>query len=1017
MNKFEPEKLCAHRPLLLAMEAIGWLHMVGKAKADFLRGQCGQSNNYKYDSWFKFENPQFPWSDMLEWVKNQYPLHTNSLPSMTSFVTDHALPDPKPGLLGLLQAGHAMSSGIEKNYLPGKTSDYLKQDVTHTWQFSAFGHPVRNLLSDPPEVLTDNRWQDLVEQIHQILNELKEIGQNDSTDVEDWNKWRENSIGKESLLRQAFTSTVAETRLPNNDVTLWDQSYVAAALFKSAVAYAILEGTDFDWNNERVKQNTCWRLLIIGIGTTHYESRAVKIGDWKGSQQAIEEFFLKMQKLVEVYLACGSLLYRDTKVAVFSFPGEQDGANSDLSIIQSWENYFQEQANVIARELKLETPPYCRISGRSRSLILLTRESQKARETLEVPVVPVQRYWEIPSTNHVKQGHVCPVCFYRFNESYNDKQKPCPVCYGRRHHRLDNWLKKENLEKDTIWIDEIADYNDRVALLTFSIDIEPWLDGTRIDSFRAQAISELYLNNNKLAQNIGNQTKDKVGRHNMERLAAYFEKRINRPPRDLSADPIIPKIFAGANNEELPPNNDPTENWKYLFNRIVADRAHDAQWDPLVPKRNAHWLVFQAFRKNCSPGRVYRFWRQTESFFQDCLQDFRDISSCDPNRWIVRRLIIKPDSTTSSGWQNHEIYNSRWRDSPLELLYRQDQGDFLTISNLARLLSPEESKDALKGEELKLRDEKGHEMLLKIKDVNDNVGSLGIYHPIIPLEISPLRFRVIVPLKAASECISNTINAWEEQLSRVWDRLPLRIGIVAFPRMMPFQAVIEATRNIEDELQKRSEQSEIWHVADSSIRNGIVTLRLVREKDNEQETKLVPVRLPDGRDDVFYPYMEVEDPSIRFARDFQHPNGQVYRHVKDLRAGEGIKVLPAVVATLFMETTAARFDPIEIHYLADWKVMQDVWEIIQRTAPSQTALRGFWSDLESCRKAWQNPDGSLSDGGEQAWLELARAMLSNRLVARGASLDMLMDSARTGLLRWSLEWHLRVLKESVGGIS
>ena len=63
--------------------------------------------------------------------------------------------------------------------------------------------------------------------------------------------------------------------------------------------------------------------------------------------------------------------------------------------------------------------------------------------------------------------------------------------------------------------------------------------------------------------------------------------------------------------------------------------------------------------------------------------------------------------------------------------------------------------------------------------------------------------------------------------------------------------------------------------------------------------------------------MEVEDPSIRFARDFQHPNGQVYRHVKDLRAGEGIKILPAVVATLFMETTAARFDPIEIRYLAD----------------------------------------------------------------------------------------------------
>lgn len=40
MSKFEPaEKLRNHRPLLLAVEAIGWLHMAGKAKADFLRGQ------------------------------------------------------------------------------------------------------------------------------------------------------------------------------------------------------------------------------------------------------------------------------------------------------------------------------------------------------------------------------------------------------------------------------------------------------------------------------------------------------------------------------------------------------------------------------------------------------------------------------------------------------------------------------------------------------------------------------------------------------------------------------------------------------------------------------------------------------------------------------------------------------------------------------------------------------------------------------------------------------------------
>ncbi|MHB8120140.1 MAG: CRISPR-associated protein Csx11 [Methanothrix sp.] len=988
MSKFEPaEILRDHRPLLLALEAIGWLHMAGKAKADFLRGQGGQSNNYKYERWFKDESPPFPWSDLLDWVKSQYPLHNNAWPStLTDFVTKHTKRDP--GLLGLLQAGHAMASGIEKNLPTTASSNYLKQDATHTWLSSSFGHPVRNLLSHPPMVLTDAGWAELVEEILQILDDLRNLGESSTQDIERWWSWREKAIGQNSLLRQAFTSTVAETRLPNNDVTLWDQSYVATALFKSAVAGAVLEGQKFQWNN--AKQNTRWRLLTIGIGTDHYESRAVKIGDWKGAQQAIDEFFSKVRRLVEVDLACGSLLYRDTEVAIFSFPGEQEGANTDLSI-KAWENYLLEQEDEIARKLGLETPPYCKISEPSRSLILLTHESQKARQTLEAPV---HRNWEILSGEGTA-GHVCPVCFVRLNEEYSDKQKPCSVCYDRRLGRLKDWLG-ENLKNDTIWIDEIVDSNDRAALLTFSLNIEPWLDGTRIDSFRAQSIQE-WRRHNPVLKNNDNPIDLYDPYHS---LLGYVRGKLDQFEKN---DSVLSSLQEGYRYES---------DWPTFFRKIVEDRADAPSWDELDKLQRMSWLVHQLFRKLASPGRVYRFWRQTEAFFRDQLHEFRGICSRDPNRWRVCRLILKPDPSTSSGWKDHEIYSVRWRDAPLELLYRQ--GEFLTTCNLARLLGPEETKDALKGEDLKLRDDKGRERSLKIKDVTDDVGTLGIYHPIIPLELSPLRFRVLVPLKAVSECVNRTIEAWEEEFGHVWDRLPLRVGIVAFPRMMPFQAIIEAARNLENDLGERCEGSETWRVAESAVRDGVAALRLIRE-DGEQEIKLVPVRLPDGREDVFYPYQAVEDSSIRFARDFRHPDGQVYRHVMDLKVGDGVKVFPSKVAALFLENTATRFDPLEIHYLTEWKAMQDVWDLIQRIAPSQTALRGFWGELEACRVAWHNPDGSWSDGGEQAWLELARATLSNQLMAHSASLDALTDASRTGLLRWALEWHLRVLKESVGG--
>lgn len=492
MSDFEPaETIRKHRALLLACEAIGWLHMAGKAKADFLRHHGGQLNKYEYEyeQWFEHENPPFPWSNLLQWVKDKFPLDQNAWSStLTDFVAKHA--DRNPGLLGLLQAGHAMASGIEKN-LPRATSEYLTQDITHMWLSSAFGHPVCNLLTDPPEVLSDAGWERLVNEIRRILEELKQFGERNTQNIETWWRWREEAIGPASFLRRAFRSTVAETRLPNNDVTLWDQSYVAAALFKSAVAGAVLEGSGFPWTENQVKQQTRWRLLTIGIGIDHYEARAVRIGDWEGAQRAIEDSFACVQRLIEVDLAIGALLYRDAEVAVFSFPGEREGTTTDLKI-EEWRNFIQDSVDQLARASNLETPPYCKISEPGRSLISLTQETRKARQTM---AVPIHQSWEIPTQkDHASEnGHICPVCLVRLNQNPSDKQKPCSVCGDRQRGRLDDWLEGR-IGDETIWIDEVADANDRAALLTFSLDIEPWLEDGRqawLDLARATLRNQL----------------------------------------------------------------------------------------------------------------------------------------------------------------------------------------------------------------------------------------------------------------------------------------------------------------------------------------------------------------------------------------------------------------------------------------------------------------------------------------------------------------------------------------------
>ena len=478
------QTLRQHRPLLLAMEAIGWFHMAGKAREEFLRRQGGENNGYQERQWHRQETPPFPWDSLLDWVRQLYSarIPNNAWPNtFAAFTEEHA--GRNPGLLGLLQAGHGSVSGVEKN-LPGNTADYLRQSICHTWLSSPWGHPKRNLLADPPEILSPQGWRQLVDEIRRVLEKLRDLGTQGVQDVALWRRWRESAIGEGSFIRGAFLSTLAETRLPNNDVTLWDQSYVAAALFKSAVAGALLDSS-FPWTDGGIKQKTRWRLLTVALGTEHYEARAVKIGDWTGAQGAIEAFFRRVAELVEVDLAVGSLLYRDSTVAVFSFPGERFDETVPANWLNGWEKYLQEQVDELARDLDLETPPHVRLSDPTRSLVPMVRER---REAQSVVAVPVHRSWNI-TRNNEQRGHVCPVCGVRLNGDPTNKGKPCAVCRERRHHRRDAWLQGQ-LRYDTIWFEEVADRNGRLALLTFSLDLEDWLSGERVDSLRAQATPE-----------------------------------------------------------------------------------------------------------------------------------------------------------------------------------------------------------------------------------------------------------------------------------------------------------------------------------------------------------------------------------------------------------------------------------------------------------------------------------------------------------------------------------------------
>jgi len=230
-------------------------------------------------------------------------------------------------------------------------------------------------------------------------------------------------------------------------------------------------------------------------------------------------------------------------------------------------------------------------------------------------------------------------------------------------------------------------------VLTLSLDLEPWLDGEQVDSLRAQAISEWRRFNPTLKV-------DGQVRPNPIAPSTPFDSLFTHIRNSLSSfnrqDSVLSNLQEGFRYER---------DWPTFFQKIVEDRAAAPTWGNLSNDERAAWLAHQLFCKLPSPGRVYRFWREAIEFFEDLLREFRQIASRSDNPWRVRRLLLIPDASTAHGWKDGMLYDGRWRGVQISLVYVDALKGFVTASNLARLLKPEERKEALQNQTITVEEE------------------------------------------------------------------------------------------------------------------------------------------------------------------------------------------------------------------------------------------------------------------------------------------------------------------------
>ncbi|WP_031458274.1 CRISPR-associated protein Csx11 [Chloroflexus sp. MS-G] len=287
-------------------------------------------------------------------------------------------------------------------------------------------------------------------------------------------------------LLEEFAYGLGDTRRPVNEVTLSDWSWIVAALFKPAIAGALLNNNQpairqwKSWRDKVIDHDLRWRLLRVNFDVLALYAKAIKIADLLGYQRVVDKACETVKQLVEEEYPLGNEIYRDSTGIYFTFPDLDLPADLAQEIRHRVESVEMELAPRIAVTVGDGTTATDQLKS------ILGKARKEALEALAQPfdsqqlIACWQQQW---TTVGAGQWEVCPVCRLR---PMPEKAEACEHCIKRRSSRIEAW--KQN-PAQTIWIDEIADHNDRVALIVGRFGLEDWLSGDLVQTMLVKAAS------------------------------------------------------------------------------------------------------------------------------------------------------------------------------------------------------------------------------------------------------------------------------------------------------------------------------------------------------------------------------------------------------------------------------------------------------------------------------------------------------------------------------------------------
>jgi len=285
------------------------------------------------------------------------------------------------------------------------------------------------------------------------------------------------------LLCKVLKRGVADSRIPIHDVRVSDMGFAAAAFFKASIAGSILQG--------RIPALLQWRMVRFCCDGDAYLERANSISDLVGREKELNNLFESIRKEVESERSLANEIYRDTRGPVYLLP-VLDNPAGDLELLGRLRQWV---GTVFAECRAGQEMPFDQVSSDPFALGPVSGYSFALGELLDNPPPPLCASIDIAAKSwNAANLEVCTVCGIRPIPDKEDKngrvariRRVCIDCQGVRTDRCKDWLKNQteeqsnstiepaNTKDQTIWIDELADSNGRVALISARFRLKEWL--------------------------------------------------------------------------------------------------------------------------------------------------------------------------------------------------------------------------------------------------------------------------------------------------------------------------------------------------------------------------------------------------------------------------------------------------------------------------------------------------------------------------------------------------------------